>query len=112
MVRIICFLQLLAFRKHYFKDYWNLLDLFIIILSAVDIVLDIVAAGSMGGFSPGVLKVAKIFRVLRMGRVLKLMKVRKIISLLMINATLLCAIEESPTFKKLVSQNSVIDFLC
>ncbi|XP_065070787.1 sperm-specific sodium:proton exchanger-like [Rhopilema esculentum] len=59
---------------HFFKDYWNLLDLFIVFLSAVDIVLDIVAAGSMGGFSPSVLKVAKIFRVLRMGRVLKLIK--------------------------------------
>ncbi len=45
------------------------------ILSVVDIILDIVAAGSMGAFSPSVLKVAKIFRLLRIGRVLKLIKV-------------------------------------
>lgn len=85
---ITLFLQLLGFRKHYFKDSWNQLDLFIVILSAVDIVLDIVAAGSMGGFSPGVLKVAKIFRVLRMGRVLKLFKVPNTIFLTLSTALL------------------------
>ena len=47
------------------------------ILSIVDIILDRLAAGSLGHFSPGVLKVAKIFRIMRMGRVLKLIKVRK-----------------------------------
>ena len=63
---------------HFFKDYWNLLDLFIVLLSAVDIVLDLVAAGSLGKFPPGVLKVARIFRVMRMGRILKLIKVSSI----------------------------------
>ena len=68
-------IQICGFRVYFFKDYWNLLDLFIVSLSAVDIVLDLAAAGSLGSFPPSLLKVAKIFRVLRMGRVLKLIKV-------------------------------------
>ena len=51
------------------------MDLVIVSLSAVDVVLDLAAAGSLGSFPPSLLKVAKIFRVLRMGRVLKLIKV-------------------------------------
>ncbi|XP_015758289.1 PREDICTED: sodium/hydrogen exchanger 10-like, partial [Acropora digitifera] len=65
---------IMAFRRYYFKDYWNLLDLFIVILSIVDIVIDLSVDKATGGFSPSILKVAKVFRVLRMGRVLRLFK--------------------------------------
>ncbi|XP_068761684.1 sperm-specific sodium:proton exchanger-like [Montipora capricornis] len=64
----------MAFRRFYFKDYWNLLDLFIVILSVIDIVIDLSVDRATGGFSPSILKVAKVFRVLRMGRVLRLFK--------------------------------------
>ncbi|XP_067045427.1 sperm-specific sodium:proton exchanger-like [Acropora muricata] len=66
--------KMMAFRRYYFKDYWNLLDLFIVILSIVDIVIDLSVDQATGGFSPSILKVAKVFRVLRMGRVLRLFK--------------------------------------
>lgn len=64
----------LAFRRFYFKDYWNLIDLSIVALSIVDIVIDEVADKATGSFSPSVLKVAKVFRVLRMGRLVRLFK--------------------------------------
>ena len=66
---------MLAFRKYYFKDKWNILDLVIVILSIVDVVVDVYTDGAMGSFSPSVLKLAKICRILRMGRLLKLLKV-------------------------------------
>lgn len=70
------FKQALAFRRFYFKDYWNLLDLFIVVLSVIDIVIDqAVTDRATGSFSPSILKVAKVFRVLRMGRLLRLFKV-------------------------------------
>ena len=74
-------IQAMAFRRFYFKDYWNLLDLFIVILSVIDIVIDLSVDRATGGFSPSILKVAKVFRVLRMGRVLRLFKVRIFITL-------------------------------
>ena len=40
--------QALAFRRFYFKDYWNLVDLFIVALSIVDIVIDEVAEENWG----------------------------------------------------------------
>ncbi|KAL9955551.1 hypothetical protein ACROYT_G036889 [Oculina patagonica] len=64
----------LAFRRYYFKDYWNLLDLFIVALSIIDIVIDQAADKATGSFSPAILRVAKVFRVLRMGRLLRLFK--------------------------------------
>ncbi len=69
--------QALAFRRYYFKDYWNLLDLFIVALSIIDIVIDQAADRATGSFSPAILRVAKVFRVLRMGRLLRLFKVRE-----------------------------------
>ena len=71
--------QALAFRRFYFKDYWNLLDLFIDILSLIDIVIDQAGDKGTGSFSPSILKVAKVFRVLRMGRLLRLFKVGDLI---------------------------------
>ncbi|CAH3195691.1 unnamed protein product, partial [Porites evermanni] len=65
---------ILAFRRYYFKDYWNLLDLFIVILSLIDIIIDQAVEEGTGNFSPSILKVAKVFRVLRMGRLLRLFK--------------------------------------
>lgn len=73
------FLQILAFRRYYFKDYWNLLDLFIVILSLIDIIIDQAVEEGTGNFSPSILKVAKVFRVLRMGRLLRLFKVGHLI---------------------------------
>ena len=72
---------MMAFRRYYFKDYWNLVDLFIVILSIIDIVIDLSVDQATGGFSPSILKVAKVFRVLRMGRVLRLFKVSGCLSL-------------------------------
>lgn len=60
---------------YYFKDKWNLIDLTIVALSVIDVIVDLVTEGATGSFSPGVLKLAKIFKILRMGRLLKLMKV-------------------------------------
>ena len=74
--------QALAFGRYYFKDYWNLLDLFIVILSLIDIVIDQAVDRVTGSFSPSILKVAKVFRVLRMGRLLRLFKVRESIDYL------------------------------
>jgi hypothetical protein len=72
LLRVIGF-QIIAFRIHYFKDYWNLLDLFIVTLSVIDIVIDSVTDNAAtGDFSPSVLKV---FRILRVGRLLRLVKV-------------------------------------
>ena len=58
------------------------MDLFIVALSFVDIVVDTIESKDTHGFSPSVLKVAKIFRILRMGRILKLVKVINDLSLL------------------------------
>lgn len=69
------FQQALAFRRYYFKDKWNLIDLFIVLLSIIDIVIDQAADKATGSFSPSILKVAKVFRVLRMGRLVRLFKV-------------------------------------
>ena len=51
------------------------MDLFIVILSILDIVIDLAADNATGSFSPAILKVARVFRVLRMGRLLRLFKV-------------------------------------
>jgi len=67
--------KMLAFRRYYFKDKWNVLDMCIVFLSITDMAIDLLADGaSMGSFSPSVLKLAKVFRILRMGRLLKLIK--------------------------------------
>ena len=71
--------KILAFRRFYFKDYWNLLDLFIVVLSVIDIIIDQAVDVATGSFSPSILKVAKVFRVLRMGRLLRLFKVGDLI---------------------------------
>jgi len=67
---------MLAFRGYFYKDKWNLMDLIIVLLSIVDLVVDLATEGATGSFSPSVLKLAKVFRILRMGRLLKLIKVR------------------------------------
>ena len=66
---------MLAFRGYYFKDKWNIIDLIIVILSIVDVFIDIFTEGESNNFSPGVLKLSKVLRIFRMGRLLKLMKV-------------------------------------
>ena len=65
----------MAFGRYYFTDYWNLLDLLIVIFSLVDIVIDMATNGATGSFSPAILRVARVFRILRMGRLLRLLKV-------------------------------------
>ncbi|XP_048585520.1 sodium/hydrogen exchanger 10 isoform X2 [Nematostella vectensis] len=67
--------KIVAFRIYYFKAYWNLLDLFIVALSFIDIIIDQAASSSDDtSFSSTFLKTARIFRVLRMGRLLRLIK--------------------------------------
>eukprot|EP00347_Sterkiella_histriomuscorum_P005745 403355433 len=56
------FLHLLAFRMLYLKDYWNIFDLFIIILSVAFVLLDIFINNDV---IDGILKIRGIFRLLR-----------------------------------------------
>ena len=51
----------------YIKDYWNCLDGFIVTMSIVTLLLDLISGGSTGG----VLKVFRVLRVLRPLRVIK-----------------------------------------
>ena len=67
-------MQIAGLRKYYFFSHWNQFDMFIIILSMVDIILD-TTIGDTGGFSPQMLKVVKLFRLLRGLRMLRLFKV-------------------------------------
>ncbi|XP_072046818.1 sperm-specific sodium:proton exchanger-like [Amphiura filiformis] len=67
-------IKIVGLRKYYFFSHWNQFDLFIIVLSLVDIILDI-TIGDTGGFSPQVFKLVKILRLFRGLRMLRLVKV-------------------------------------
>ena len=73
---------MLAFRKYYFKDWWNIIDFCIVIMSVVDVFLDVFTEGPSSNFSPAVLKLSKVLRIFRMGRLLKLMKVSHIVTMI------------------------------
>lgn len=60
MVEII--LHFVAFKLLYLKDYWNIFDMFIIILSVAFVLLDIFIDNSV---IDGILKIRGIFRLLR-----------------------------------------------
>lgn len=68
---------MLAYRGYFLRDGWNILDSTIVMLSLVDLVVDLGTSGGTHSFSPSILKVAKVFKILRMGRLLKLIKVRE-----------------------------------
>ncbi|CDW90418.1 3 5-cyclic nucleotide phosphodiesterase family protein [Stylonychia lemnae] len=55
-------LHLIAFKSLYLKDFWNIFDLFIIILSLTFVLLDIFVENSV---LDGILKIRGIFRLLR-----------------------------------------------
>ena len=56
-------LHVLAFRMLYLKDYWNVLDIVIIIISIVFVLLDILLDQKSG--VRGFLKIRGVFRLLR-----------------------------------------------
>ena len=72
----LIFIQMLAFRGYFFRDGWNILDSIIVVLSIIDLMVDLGTSGGTGQFSPTILKVTKVFKILRMGRLLKLIKVK------------------------------------
>lgn len=81
------FIKILAFRKHYFYDKWNWFDLIILVITTVDVVVDVFwpkdcsTAGQQ--FSASGLKTIKVLKVLRVSRMIKLFKglIPKIIKL-------------------------------
>lgn len=80
LLNLQSFLQVLSFGRSYFLDRWNQFDMLIILLSIVDIVLDVGISdegGSSGVTGIQLLKIAKIFRLLRVSRVFRLFKVKK-----------------------------------
>lgn len=56
-------MHLVAFKLLYLKDYWNILDIFVILLSVVFVILDINLSDDNN--IKGVLKLRGIFRLLR-----------------------------------------------
>uniref|UniRef100_A0A6Q2XVN0 Voltage-dependent T-type calcium channel subunit alpha n=1 Tax=Esox lucius TaxID=8010 RepID=A0A6Q2XVN0_ESOLU len=66
-------LKLIAFGfQRFFKDRWNLLDLFIVVFSVVGIVLEEMHHNNFLPINPTIIR---IMRVLRIARVLKLLKI-------------------------------------
>ena len=65
---------MIGWRRYYIFSNWNKFDLFILIMSFIDIILDEVI-GDNKGFNPAVLKVVKLIRLLRGLRMLRLFKV-------------------------------------
>ncbi|XP_070552787.1 sperm-specific sodium:proton exchanger-like [Ptychodera flava] len=57
-------LKLLGLRKYYFYSYWNIFDFLIMLLSVIDIVLDL-SLGNSASFNPNIFKVLRVFKVLR-----------------------------------------------
>ena len=69
-------LQLVGLRQYYFYSKWNIFDFFILLVSLVDIIVELSLPESMSSFSPAVLRIIRVFRILRVGRGLRLVKVR------------------------------------
>ena len=70
----IFFFQAFGFRKSYFTSHWNQFDLFIIVVSIVDIALDLTILSNTEAsswFDPGTLRIIKVFRLMRSLRLLK-----------------------------------------
>jgi voltage-gated sodium channel type IV alpha len=56
-------LKLIAYSYQYFKSWWNVLDFVIVCISWLEIIFDAVGQGF--GFSPGVFRALRVFRVVR-----------------------------------------------
>ena len=65
----------MGLRKYYFLSKWNLFDLLILVVSLVDVVIELSIPQSNSKFSPAVFRLVRIFRILRVSRVLRLLKV-------------------------------------
>ena len=59
-------MKICAWGRTYFKETWNIFDLFIVIFSIIEILLE-----EMAGFN---LPIITLFRIFRVGRVLRLVK--------------------------------------
>ena len=62
MFVIEIFLHFLSFGLLYLKDYWNIFDLFIIIISVTFVLLDMFTDNTVLN---GILKIRSVFRLLR-----------------------------------------------
>ena len=63
-----------ALKWSYFRSKWNTFDVVILILSAVDLIIDMSTNADNEGISPSMLRTAKVFRVLRAVRAFRLAK--------------------------------------
>lgn len=70
-------LKITGLRQHYFLSKWNVFDFIILLVSLVDIIVELSLPDDYADahFSPAAFRVVKVLRVLRMGRVLRLIKV-------------------------------------
>ena len=68
--------QIVGLRQYYFYSKWNIFDFFILLVSLVDIIVELSLPESTSSFSPAVLRIIRVFRILRVGRGLRLVKVR------------------------------------
>ena len=66
---------MVGLRKYYWYSKWNLFDFLILLVSLVEIILELSFPMSSSKFSPAVLRIVRILRILRVGRVLRLAKV-------------------------------------
>lgn len=69
-------IKVIGFRKFYFKEKWNLFDLIILIITTIDVGLELYdqGCGTNNKFSASGFKVIKVFRILRISRIGKLLK--------------------------------------
>ncbi len=64
-------IKLAALHCNYFKEGWNCFDFFLVAVSIVDLILEIVGSGGQSGFNPTILRVLRIFRVARLLRLVR-----------------------------------------
>ncbi|ESO94539.1 hypothetical protein LOTGIDRAFT_118343 [Lottia gigantea] len=67
-----CMIKLIGMRWHYFRQFWNVFDFIIVLLSVTGLILDDLLAGVF--VTPTLLRVGRVFRI---GRVLRLIKAAK-----------------------------------
>ncbi|XP_038047378.1 sodium/hydrogen exchanger 10-like [Patiria miniata] len=118
-------IKVIGWRKYYIFSNWNKFDLFILIMSFVDIILD-ETIGDNKGFNPSLLKVVKLIRLLRGLRMLRLFKVLipKLINFLNGRINLQLSLgydvgkgfvlgeeEVSKLIDRLVDNDSILDYL-
>ena len=68
-------LKLLAFSKAYFLSGWNIFDFFVVMASALDIIMGFTGIKNDQSSALAILpQIARIFRVLRVTRLLRMFK--------------------------------------